>query len=874
MTNQRRTAMLSSYLKKILFINCLIIAQAHAIDKLRLEQRSGLFSGIEDSVPVVTAQYIAWDANWKWSGVNIAREALAKDNNANLVYHGKVAALDTDFTATIKVDGGQIQWDYAFDNKKDHPEAIGFGIEFNLIINSATFKTPAQAPELLPGNQGWRWQTPGGQALEVKFSPAIAKINFERNQKDKIRAFFFAPVHKGSEQIRMTVTVSGEKVRIIEPMANEPAQDNDKTWQRNILSEKVSPIDLAFLNKEHIPAGKHGAVKAQGDKLIFEDGTPAKFWGANLMAYALFNTSDVEIKTHAKRMARLGFNLMRIHHHDSNWVTHNIFKNQADNTQELSADAFKKLDWWIKCLKENGIYVWLDLHVGRKVTQKDGIDHFNDFAKGKNAAEIKGFNYYNESIQQQMQKFNEAYLNHVNPFTKLPYKTDPAVIALLITNENDLSLHYGNNLLPDKNVPVHNELFSKDVKQFTTANGLAYDKAWHTWEMGDAKIYLADAEHRFNQKMTSHLRSFGVKPMIVPTNFWGGMGLYSLPSLMDGNLIDTHAYGKAEELTYNPRYNPGFLSWIGAAQVTGKPLSSTEWNLEPFPVPDRHTMLAYTAAIAGLQGWDAMMLYGYSQAPLDGYSQSNNYSTYNDPAIMGVMPTAALLFRDNHVSQAKQHYEMKLSRDDFFFKKQDPSTSKTIRTLLETSRFTVTVPEIAELPWLKNPVAKSNPATPVSDPDHDFIPTGQNFVESDTGELKRDWEKGIQTIDTVKSQVAAGNIGGEPIQLKNVTINISTKNAFAAAQSLDDEPLKSSKTIFITLMARSMPDKDKRSFLSEPVSGSLEISARQGLKLYPINSRGEKDKAIEVNYEKGRYKLNFDQNNRYHWFLLTSEKRG
>jgi len=147
MTNQRRTAMLSSYLKKILFINCLIIAQAHAIDKLRLEQRNGLFSGIEDSVPVVTAQYIAWDANWKWAGVNIAREALAKDNNANLVYHGKVAALDTDFTATIKVDGGQIQWDYAFDNKKDHPEAIGFGIEFNLIINSATFKTPAQAPE-------------------------------------------------------------------------------------------------------------------------------------------------------------------------------------------------------------------------------------------------------------------------------------------------------------------------------------------------------------------------------------------------------------------------------------------------------------------------------------------------------------------------------------------------------------------------------------------------------------------------------------------------------------------------------------------------------------------------------------------------------
>jgi hypothetical protein len=60
-----------------------------------------------------------------------------------------------------------------------------------------------------------------------------------------------------------------------------------------------------------------------------------------------------------------------------------------------------------------------------------------------------------------------TYLNHVNSYTGLAYKDDPAVISVLITNENDLTQHFGNALLADKNVPIHNAIFSEDVKQFS-----------------------------------------------------------------------------------------------------------------------------------------------------------------------------------------------------------------------------------------------------------------------------------------------------------------------------------------------------------------------------------------------------------------------
>jgi Cellulase (glycosyl hydrolase family 5) len=873
---------MQSLLKAIFITAVLAGIPCYGFDDVKLDEKSSLFTVMDKTLPIVTAKYLGWAENWAWASAKIKpAQALGKDKSIAASHTGKIPKLDIDFTSTTRISNNQLVWKYDWSKKNDHPDAMGFGIEFNFQLDSPAFESPAQAAELLPGNQGWRWQAPGGQSIEVKFTPALAKLAFERKQTNKIRAMIFTSVSKGVEQTTMTVTVSGNKSQVSGPVALNYGENDTRLWHRDILSDVDSPIDLAFLNAKDAPAGRHGFVKAKADQLVFEDGTPIKFWGGNIMAYGLFATPDNEIKTHAKRMAQLGFNLMRIHHHDSSWVNPNIFKNQADNTQELSEAAFKKLDWWIKCLKEEGIYVWLDLHVGRAFTEHDDIENFDELAKNKpvkskhkkdigtERAEIKGFNYYNESIQKQMQRFNESYLNHVNAFTKLAYKDDPAVIALLVTNENDLTQHFGNALLSKKKIPIHNAKFMADAKRFSDLNGLSDKKTWHTWEMGEPKIYLSDVEHRFNQKMLSHLRGLGAKAMLATTNSWGKMGLMGLASLADGDIIDAHSYGHAEEINYNPRYNPGFLAWIGAAQVTGKPLSVTEWNITPFPAADRFSAPIYTAGLANFQGWDALMLYGYSQADLGRHANGSNFSSYNDPAIIGLMPAAALLYRQNHVSLAKQNYELKLSKDDFFYKRQDPTTSKTIRTLLETSRFTVGLPETKELAWLKGTQPGSGKAERIADANKDFIPGGQNFIQSDTGELRRDWEKGIHTINTSKSQVASGWIGGETIGLQDVTVKVNTKKAVVAVQSLDGKDLKTSKQIFITVMARSVPSDKRGSFLSEPVTGKIEVSAKPGLALYPIDRFGKRDKPLKINNQKGKYLIELDDRNAYHWFVLS-----
>ena len=53
----------------------------------------------------------------------------------------------------------------------------------------------------------------------------------------------------------------------------------------------------------------------------------------------------------------------------------NIFgwKATTKTTRLLDPGSLDDLDWLIKCLEDEGIYVWLDMHVGRLPLPGDGI---------------------------------------------------------------------------------------------------------------------------------------------------------------------------------------------------------------------------------------------------------------------------------------------------------------------------------------------------------------------------------------------------------------------------------------------------------------------------------------------------------------------
>lgn len=631
---------------------------------------------------------------------------------------------------------------------------------------------------------------------------------------------------------------------LVAPAATEKLEQ--PRWYEDPLFGFGYP-DVEGVDTNHRPAGKHGFVEVRGESLAFADGTPVKFWGVNLQAYALFRSGREAACKHAHRLAKLGVNLVRFHHMDSAWVKPNIFQNGADNTLILSMKSLDSIDLWVKCLKDEGIYLWFDFHVGRGFTVNDEIDGFLDASKGKNKSELKGFNYFNEDISKAMLSFTQKLLEHKNPYTNLQYKDEPAIIAGLITNENDLTHHFGNALLETKGVPQHHALYRKAAQDISSELNLDLGRSLQSWKMGDPKIFLNHSEYQFNRHMIGRLRESGFKPPIVTTSSWGGMGIVGLPSLSYGDIVDVHYYSDGNELTKDPNFNPGIQHWLAAAQVTGKPVSVSEWNLQPFPEESRHQLPTMLASLGALQGWDILILYGYAQAPLNRDNKGNNWTSYLDPSLMAVMPAASILFREGHVKGAEKHFRLGLPAEVFFDEPISPKNSISIRSLAEQSKFTVDVDYDQVLPWLGSPescspelVAKSK-CEVIHSYERNHLAAGHSTVTSDTNEISRDWNKGLHLIETEKSVVISGSLGRNgKINVPPITVEIDNSSASVAVQALDQKPIGQSNRLLITAIGNSRPsDLRGLPYQIESLHGNISLKMEGEYRFRSLLNEGE-----------------------------------
>jgi hypothetical protein len=818
----------------------------------------------------VSSTFVFWGKNWAWANLQSEFRVVAPFEYS---ISGQNQKLDFALAGRIKrLSDQQMIWELDFDNHSTKSDVIGGGISFKFDL--ANFGSQFGEPELLPGNRGWRWGRPGSGQIEMRFDPPLPSIHFERGHKSEIRAYFYnGEMIRGRQRFAATLNLSGE-VLIGPTVAERFGMDDFTKWPTDLLNGRVvpwnvAPVDLSFLNAPEKPAGKRGFLKVVKDKLIFDDGTPARFWGTTLTAYALFRTPHDQVRLQARRLSELGFNLVRFTHHDSPWVSPNIFGDRSSpDTEHLNADMLQSLDWWIKCLKDEGIYIWLDLHAQRNFKKGDNIEGFDEIRKGQPTADLKGYNYVNAGIQQAMQRFNEAYLDHLNAYTGIRYKDDPAVIAIQLTNENDLTHHFGNALLPDKKVPWHNSLYTAQADAFAAKFQLPKDKVWRSWEHGPSKLFLNDLEHRFDMQQIHQLRALGLKAPIVTTNSWGDDPLSSLPALTAGNMIDVHSYGGAGELEKNPVYGANLVHWMAAAHVIDRPLSVSEWNVSPFPTPDRHALPLYIASSADFQSWDALMQYAYSQQPLSNGGSPSNWHSFNDPALLATLPAAALLYRRHDVEEAHTVYVFAPSRDQLFNQAISPATSVALRTAAERGKLMIALPEVDELPWLEKSRIPAG-AKLINDPNLLLIDSSAQEVVSDTGQLRRNWENGTYTIDTPRTQAAMGWIGGKLVSLADVDIAVTTRNATVAVQSLDGEPISEARTIMISLGARSVPKLPGRfPFYSEPVTGRLTIHASAGLKLYKRIGIARREQQVPSYYENDRYQITLGQDLDTYWLVL------
>jgi hypothetical protein len=844
---------------------------------------------LHHGVRVVRGLWNFWDKGSHWAG---QRFTVTDRSSQGLTIQGKMQSLGLNLKGTARpVSDRELRLDLEFDAAKSLAGMTGGGISWMLTRDSPAFRGKVDDPELLEDGTGWSWEPRPGQGIEVRFDEPLAQNFFVFNRKDQVRSMIVdGSMRQGRKHVGLTIRLpeGGRLLASEEERFARLGQD----WFRGALRWNTAPVDLSFLNAGERPAGKHGEIKAQGDGLVFEDGTPVRFWGANLAGPVLFSTPAENIPAQAHRLSQFGYNLIRIIQHDAHWTNPNIFgKRPIATTRRLDEHSLDQIDRWVKALKDEGIYVWLDMHYLRKLEPGDRVSlGWGEIERAKGI--MWGFNYLNPQVVDLMKEQQHQFLTHVNRYTRLAYKDDPAIVGVLITNENDLTFHFGNMFLKDKHNPVHQSLFDREVKSFARSSGLPANKLGVTWQAGIGKYFLNELEHRFNRTMIDALRGDGVRAPIATTSLWGPNWLYSLPALTDGDMVDAHAYGEAGELEADPHYRANFLSLAAAAHVEGKPLTISEWNV-PFPTLDRFTAPLFVASIACLQGWDAPMLYNYSQLPLMEPGQAawrlriDKWSTFNDPAISAVMPAAAIAFRRGHISPARRAYCLTLPPERLLGEPLSAASTVALRTLLEQSRFTVAMPATKELPWLR-PSESSGEVIRLTDPDQDFIPPGEPVVRSDTGELSRNWEEGFHTIDTPRTQAAGGWIGGKTLNLKDATFEFKTRCAVVSLTSIDDLPLSSSRFILVTTIGQARPSPvqppsktplpPEQKFLpyyTEPVVGTIRLrNSTEGLALMALGADGKVVSRSTPARHDGALSLSLPDGRGTHWYVLKATKSG
>ena len=395
------------------------------------------------------------------------------------------------------------------------------------------------------------------------------------------------------------------------------------------------------------------------DGHFYRGGQRIRLWGVNLSFGANFPKHQ-DSPYIAARLAAAGVNTVRCHHMDTARWPRGIWNAQDGKT--ISAEALDRLDFFIGELARRGIYVNINLHVGRAHSEYLSLPKTN-------RQYDKIYNIFTPALVEAQKQYARELLTHVNRYRKVRYADDPAVAIVEITNENSffmwdgdkalraLQPYYANILQSKYNTWLRQRYGSdaKDVALFPDNESPA--------QRLDRMIFLAETEKAYFDDMRNFIKDeLGCKALVTGTIVFGPLGLYAQS---DMDFIDTHAYWQHPRFPGRPwdRSNwiveqkamtdypqDATLFRLAAGRLWQKPFTVSEYN-HPAPSDSQAECVPMIASFAAAQDWDGVWLYTYSHGT-DSWGRevlSGYFDVDTNPAKWGFMWAGAVIFRQGAV---------------------------------------------------------------------------------------------------------------------------------------------------------------------------------------------------------------------------------
>ena len=467
----------------------------------------------------------------------------------------------------------------------------------------------------------------------------------------------------------LTFTPSGQGIWLIAGISFSddvvPVTDNDPLvmhanddW-KPLKSQKLvkSGSILDFSDLLDAPAGKYGFIRSVDGNFEFEKqpGKPVRFFGGNIAFDVNFMKNESCDKL-AAVMAGMGYNILRLHHFDQV-----ISKIEGKRSTSLDPKPLDRMDYMVSAMKKRGIYITLDLYILRQLA-KGEVEELPDLAPGPD--QFKALPFVSESAMRSWEAFSANLLNHVNPYTGLAWKDDPAIVTISLINEDTIFA------VVDRDPRVR-ALYDAKFKEYVTRNRITLtdanrDRQW--------KIFLSETYTRGYLRMAKFLRSLGVRALLTDQNMWSNIPMSLLRK--DYDLVDNHFYwqhpvflGKNWSLPMSignrsviAAYG-GTLAEMFPSRLFGKPFTLTEWD---FCNPSEYVCegALLTGAYAGLQGWNGLCHFALAHGVGRVESEDSTLGLFdilNDPQRMLAERGAALFFLRGDVSAASTAYPLLVS---------------------------------------------------------------------------------------------------------------------------------------------------------------------------------------------------------------------
>lgn len=580
------------------------------------------------------------------------------------------------------------------------------------------------------------------------------------------------------------------------------------------------------------PAGKHGFVRVKDGRFTTDAG-PIRFFATSLTGPANFPTHEAADKL-AGRFARFGINCVRLHFMDT-WYTNfmpepvqGILTDDPKTLRDLDPKQVEKLDYLIAALKMRGIYVDMNLHVGRTLDERDG------FTESKRLPWAdKGVDTWEPRMVTLQKEYAQKLLTHRNPYTGTAYTDEPCVAMVEISNEDSLLLSnpdrlpeiYAAELRTQWNAWLHQTYASAGAMraawQTESAPEMSHGKSEKAAESGsvpshdysqefsdrsmplagrgsafppqgtrDYRHFLLDTDSRHWTEMYNYL----TQVLKVKSPISGTQLAYSPPHIQARlDYVDRHAYWKHPQggwvsPTAGAWYidNVPLVNTLGSVQnllavqrVANKPFTLSEYN-HPYPIQYGAEGQPTMAAFARLQGWDGIFQYSYNHYVDNFEPQATPYCIFDSIArtdVLAHFPAAAAMFLRGDVQEARQSYSVAVDR------------VKYMERLLTTRsvEFDVGMMGVDQRISLIHKIGIDYAGGGIKPADVPKLPKDERVFISDTGEILWNIEKperAYLTVNTPNTKFFTGFPEGRTIEMGEVKLTVGKSRLNWATISL------------------------------------------------------------------------------------------